>query len=45
MKKKELLKLAEEDRFISGIYNYCDRWSKCCAVTSRFMNVALLFKH
>ncbi|MDY6990017.1 MAG: hypothetical protein SWQ30_18400 [Thermodesulfobacteriota bacterium] len=44
MKKKELLKLAEDNRFISGIYNYCDRWCERCACTSRCMNVSLLFR-
>jgi hypothetical protein len=26
MKAKELVELAGDPRFISGIYNYCDRW-------------------
>jgi len=41
MKKEDLLKLAEDDRFISGIYNYCDRWCERCPFTSRCMNFAM----
>jgi len=33
--------LAEDPRFIPGIYNYCDRWCERCAFTSRCMNYAL----
>src|SRR5262245_22178318 len=35
MKAKELVELAGEPRFISGIYNYCDRWCERCNFTSR----------
>ena len=31
----DLLELAEDPNFISGIYNYCDRWCERCAFTSR----------
>jgi hypothetical protein len=41
MKKEDLLKLAGDERFIGGIYNYCDRWCERCAFTSRCMNYAL----
>jgi len=34
-------KLAEDPKFIPGIYNYCDRWCERCAFTSRCMNYAL----
>jgi hypothetical protein len=43
MKAKELVELAGDPRFISGIYNYCDRWwrarsgSKRWALNSRSM--------
>ena len=42
MKKEDLLKLGKDDRFISGIYNYCDRWCERCAFTSRCMNFAMV---
>jgi hypothetical protein len=35
MKAKELVELAGEPRFISGIYNYCDSWCERCNFTSR----------
>lgn len=35
MRAKDLFKLAEDPRFISGIYNYCDRWCVRCPFTSR----------
>ena len=25
----------DEERFISGIYNYCDRWCERCRMTQR----------
>ncbi len=33
--------MARDPRFISGIYNYCDRWCERCAFTRRCMNYAL----
>jgi hypothetical protein len=41
MKKEELLKLADDKRFIPGVYNYCDRWCERCSLTSRCMNFAV----
>jgi hypothetical protein len=41
MKKNRLKELAGEERFIPGIYNYCDRWCERCPQTSRCMNFAL----
>lgn len=35
MNADDLIKLAEDPRFIEGIYNYCDRWCERCAFTSR----------
>ncbi len=35
MKPKDLLEMAGNPRFISGIYNYCDRWCERCQFTSR----------
>lgn len=37
MNKDELIELAENPDFISGIYNYCDRWCERCPFTSRCM--------
>jgi hypothetical protein len=41
MDKERLKKLANDPRFIPGIYNYCDRWCERCPFTSRCMNYAL----
>jgi hypothetical protein len=35
MKKAHLRELAQNPDFISGIYNYCDRWCERCQSTSR----------
>jgi hypothetical protein len=35
MNSKDLIKLASNPNFISGIYNYCDRWCERCPFTSR----------
>ena len=35
MQKDELLELAGDENFVSGIYNYCDRWCERCSFTSR----------
>ncbi|MBW8049506.1 MAG: hypothetical protein FVQ77_04040 [Cytophagales bacterium] len=32
---KDLIKLAKNPKFISGIYNYCDRWCEKCPMTSK----------
>ena len=41
MDKETLKKLADNPDFISGIYNYCDRWCERCPFTSRCMNYAI----
>jgi hypothetical protein len=41
MDKERMKKLGEDPRFISGIYNYCDRWCERCPFTSRCMNFEL----
>ena len=41
MDKDALLKMAENPDFISGIYNYCDRWCERCAFTRRCMVFAM----
>src|SRR5882724_4061304 len=35
MNKTQLTDLADNPAYISGIYNYCDRWCERCAFTSR----------
>lgn len=35
MRKEDLQELAANPDFISGIYNYCDRWCERCAFTTR----------
>ncbi len=35
MRTKDLIDLAGNPDFISGIYNYCDRWCERCPFTSR----------
>lgn len=41
MKRKSLLKMAEDPKFISGIYNYCDRWCERCSLSHRCLNYAM----
>ena len=41
MDKEHIKKLAQNPDFISGIYNYCDRWCERCPFCSRCMNYAL----
>ena len=41
MDKEKLKELARDKRFISGIYNYCDRWCERCPQTSRCLNYAM----
>ncbi len=41
MDKEDILRLAKDSRFISGIYNYCDRWCERCIFTSRCLNYAM----
>ncbi|MGH9848101.1 MAG: hypothetical protein ACREEM_56170 [Blastocatellia bacterium] len=40
MKTTDLIELAGDPRFISGIYNYCDRWCERCPYTSRCLTYA-----
>ena len=37
----KLKDMAGDPRFISGIYNYCDRWCERCEFTSRCLNAAM----
>ncbi len=41
MDKEDIKNLAKNKNFISGIYNYCDRWCERCPFTSRCMNFAM----
>jgi hypothetical protein len=41
VKRDRLRKLAADKRFISGIYNYCDRWCERCPQSSRCLNFAI----
>ena len=41
MDKEDLKRLAQDPNFISGIYNYCDRWCERCPFTARCMNFAM----
>ncbi|MFQ5593415.1 MAG: hypothetical protein ACE5HA_04635 [Anaerolineae bacterium] len=41
MNKEDLMDLADNPNFISGIYNYCDRWCERCPFTSRCMVFAM----
>jgi len=37
----KLKDMAGDPRYISGIYNYCDRWCERCEFTSRCLNAAM----
>ena len=41
MKRDEIKRLARDPSYISGIYNYCDRWCERCPFTSRCLNFAM----
>lgn len=41
MNREQLEKLAADERFIPGIYNYCDRWCERCPQTSHCLNFAM----
>jgi len=45
MDTERIKELAQDPRFIPGIYNYCDRWCERCPLTSRCMNFALGEEH
>lgn len=40
MRPGDLRKRARDPRFISGIYNYCDRWCERCQLSHRCLNYA-----
>jgi hypothetical protein len=41
MDKEKLKEMTGDKRYISGIYNYCDRWCERCPQTSRCLNYAM----
>ena len=41
MNRDRLKELARDERFIAGIYNYCDRWCERCPQTSRCLNFSV----
>ena len=41
MNQDRLKKLAEDERFVAGIYNYCDRWCERCPQTSHCLNFSI----
>ena len=41
MDKEELLRRAQDPKYISGIYNYCDRWCERCPFTPRCLNYSM----
>ncbi len=41
MNRDRLRNLASDERFIAGIYNYCDRWCERCPQTSRCLNFSI----
>jgi hypothetical protein len=41
MNRGQLKKLVSNERFIAGIYNYCDRWCERCPQTSRCLNFSV----
>ncbi len=41
MNRDRLKQLAADERFIPGIYNYCDRWCERCPRTSRCLNFSI----
>jgi len=38
MDKENIFTEAENDKYITGIYNYCDRWCERCTFTSKCMS-------
>ncbi len=41
MDSEELIKRAKEPKYISGIYNYCDRWCERCSLTSHCLSYSI----
>ncbi|MCP4690645.1 MAG: hypothetical protein GY859_21510 [Desulfobacterales bacterium] len=45
MEKDYIKKLAMDQKYISGIYNYCDAWCERCPFTSRCLNFTITEEH
>jgi hypothetical protein len=45
MLKDRLKNLGEDPKYISGIYNYCDRWCERCPFNSRCLNYEISEEH
>lgn len=45
MNKDRIKELAKNPNFISGIYNYCDRWCERCPYTQKCLNFAIGEEH
>ena len=41
MDRDKVKELAKDKKYISGIYNYCDRWCERCPQTSRCLNYVI----
>ncbi len=41
MNSDRLKQLAKDERFVPGIYNYCDRWCERCPQTARCLNFSM----
>jgi len=42
MDTKKLKEMGSDNRFIIGIYNYCDRWCERCTQTSKCLNYSIV---
>jgi hypothetical protein len=45
MNRDEMDSFLASDKYITGIYNYCDRWCERCPQTLRCLNHSLTEKH
>lgn len=45
MDKEKLKSLGNDLKYISGIYNYCDRWCERCPFTNRCLNYEISEEH
>lgn len=45
MNFKDLIKEAENPKYIEGIYNYCDRWCERCIFTAQCLNFSISESH
>ncbi len=45
MDKEKLKNLGADPKYISGVYNYCDRWCERCPFTNRCLNYEISEEH